>query len=160
GPAPSPGQTTAVLFGFDIQDRINSLQFDPGGTPQFRILSYTPAKPTDPGLLAFELVLIARGTGGPGQQALLPGGPAVVESRVALFTLESGEWHTWRLRRTFDSAGAADAHFVLDAQTGAVQFGDGLRGRALPENALLFASFLKTAAADVPVTAGQPATLL
>ena len=160
GPAPAPGQMTAVLFGFDNKDRIDSLQFDPAGKPQFRILSYKPATATDPGLLAVELVLTARGTGGPGQQVGLEGGPPVIESSVALFTLESGAWRAWDLRRTLDSSGPADAHFTLDAQTGALQFGDGLRGLALPEDALLFASFLRTAAADAPVNPGQAASLL
>ena len=157
GAAPAPGQMVSVFFGFNASDQINSLAFDSSADPKFRVVSYTAAGPGTAGAITLELVLVAAGTGGPGQHTPLDGGPAVVESSVELFSLEGGAWQTWEARLSFDSSSPADSHYILDAQTGDVQFGDGRRGRALPEGALLSASYSKTAAALGTVSAGVAA---
>jgi hypothetical protein len=159
GADPTPGQMVSVLFGFDTIDRINSLAFDSTADPKFRVLSYYAAGPSTAGAITFELFLVAAGTGAPFQHTPLAGGPAVVEASVQLYTLESGSWHTWESRLSFDSSSPADSHFILEAQTGDVQFGDGLHARALPEGALLFASYSKTAAALGTVAGGITAAI-
>ncbi len=157
GPPPAPGQAVSVLFGFNTSDQIDSLAFDSNADPKVRVVSYTAAGPGTAGAITLELLLVAAGTGGPGQHTPLEGGPAVVESSVQLYSLEGGAWQTWEARLSFDSSSPADLHYILDAQTGDVQFGDGRRGRALPERALLFASYSKTAAAKGTVGAGVEA---
>jgi hypothetical protein len=160
GTVPAAGATVALRFGFNAKDEIDTLDFGAAGQPAFRVLEYTPAAAAQAGRLIIELLLVARGTGGPGQQIALSGGLAVVESSVAIYTLENGSWRVWAPRSTFDASGPADMHYVLDSQAATVLFGDGLHGRALPENALLFADYLGTAASAGPVKAALSAKLL
>jgi predicted phage baseplate assembly protein len=71
----------------------------------------------------------------------------VVAASVKVFTLEEGKWRQWHAQPDFDASGRADAHFVLDAQTGTLTFGDGEHGRTLPNKAQLYAAYRATRAA-------------
>ncbi len=90
------------------------------------------------------LVAVARGTGAPSQRVTLPGAPLLADSLV-LHSTREGSTQTWEARSSLDASKPADAHFVLDAQTGIVLFGDGRRGRVLAAGAELTASYVKTA---------------
>jgi hypothetical protein len=93
----------------------------------------------------FDGVLLGIGEGTPFQQVSLPGSP-VGEASLNLTTLEGGDRRTWRLRPDFDASSRSDSDFLLDATLGTVTFGDGNRGRAVPVDAKIVASYLTTRA--------------
>jgi predicted phage baseplate assembly protein len=92
-------------------------------------------------------LLIGQGTGAPWQSHLLAAAP-VVESSFELFTQENGEWRAWTRRDDFIASRAADAHVLLDAQAGTLQFGDGAHGRVPPHGAPIVVRYLTTRAED------------
>jgi predicted phage baseplate assembly protein len=57
-------------------------------------------------------------------------------SRVEL-TRADGAMETWCERSDDDRSGPGDRHYVLDAERGTIRFGDGRRGRALPDAAVI-----------------------
>jgi predicted phage baseplate assembly protein len=96
-----------------------------------------------------EAVVLGRGTGRPGQalelSERLPAGRA-----FTVWSLEEGRLRSWCRRPDFDASSRSDAHFVVeprpeDSASGAplarVRFGDGERGRALPEAARAWAAY-------------------
>jgi hypothetical protein len=101
-------------------------------------------------------VPVATGTGAPFQAVILPGAP-VVESSLALSSLEAGIARVWERRPSLDASSPADAHFELDARTGKIAFGDGRTGRALPAGAALSATYSITAGKNGNLDAGAVA---
>lgn len=85
------------------------------------------------------------GDGSAHQRTALSSAP-VVESSVRVFTGEDGGWREWRRRPDLDASHPVDDHFVLDATHGTIVFGDGVRGRAVPDGASIAATWLATRA--------------
>ena len=104
-----------------------------------------------------EAIKVGIGTGAPYQCVTLPDAP-VVESSVVLWSMEEGSARTWEARTSLDASTPADAHFMLNAQTGRITLGDGQRGRVLPRGATLSATYLKTAAKAGLLNRGETAT--
>jgi predicted phage baseplate assembly protein len=92
-------------------------------------------------------LLIGHGTGAPWQYHMLAAAP-VVESSFELFTQEDGEWRAWTLRDDFIASRPSDAHLLLDAQAGTLQFGDGAQGRVPPLGAPIVVRYQATRAGD------------
>jgi hypothetical protein len=88
---------------------------------------------------------IGIGTGEPLQQYILPHAPILPDS-LHLFTEELGQRVEWWLRPDFDASRRSDRHFLLNATTGAIAFGDGEKGRVPPQDARIFASYDATLA--------------
>lgn len=90
---------------------------------------------------------IGIGTGEPLQQYTLPQAPILPDS-LHLFTEELGQSVEWWLRPDFDASRRSDRHFLLNATTGAIAFGDGEKGRVPPQDAQIFASYDATLAEE------------
>jgi hypothetical protein len=144
----------AAILGFNGKGQITSLQLDGAGDPQFPVSGYTAAGPAAAGSITLGVVRIATGTGAPAQRAMLTRKSPVIESTVRVYSLEDSTSHTWERQLDFDSSSPADFRYVLDAATGAIQFGNGRHGRVPPEQALLFASYRATAAGAASVASG------
>jgi predicted phage baseplate assembly protein len=70
----------------------------------------------------------------------------VVESSLKVFTVEGGVWKEWLVRPNLDASTRADLHCLLDSAKGLVTFGDGEKGRVVPEGVEIYASYLLTRA--------------
>ena len=103
--------------------------------------------PSDPDQQAVDAV--GTGTGLPEQCLTLPGAP-VLEACVEIYTRGPDEPHEgacsipWERRDDFDASSRRSAHYLLNATTGEITFGDGEHGRAVPEGASVLASYLTT----------------
>jgi hypothetical protein len=98
-----------------------------------------------------DSIALPVGTGAPDQIIKLPRAPLLAESLVL-----SGNG-PWEARTSLDASTPADAHFVLDPQTGLVSFGDGRRGRVPAFDEKLTATYLATAAGEATITVGDTA---
>ncbi|HBY98941.1 MAG: putative baseplate assembly protein [Ardenticatenaceae bacterium] len=146
--AASPGEIVNFEVQFNPQREITRLRFhdDESDRPRFRVLTFEPPG-TDPGTLSIEAVRVGIGSAEP-LQAYKLRNPPVLPSGFQLATLEDGQWRPWTLRPDLDASGRSDAHFVLDASSGVVTFGDGERGRVPPQGALIVARFDTTRAEE------------
>jgi predicted phage baseplate assembly protein len=106
--------------------------------------------------------LLRKGDGTPLQQVLLfdetddgtnPSEHTVVESSVRIFTIEANDWKEWVLRPDFDSSTPADFDFLLDSREILITFGDGDKGRVVPKDVEIYATYLLTRAASGNVPA-------
>lgn len=85
--------------------------------------------------------LLGMGSGEP-DQILTAAGTPIIENSVRLRSrTEQGEETVWRLTDDLLSADANDRVFTLDAQSGEIRFGDGLRGWRPERNARVFLSY-------------------
>jgi predicted phage baseplate assembly protein len=89
---------------------------------------------------------VGSGSGLP-EQVVKLGETAVLPSTLHLHTLEKNGRQTWQQRDDFNGSTPADAHFLLDATTGVITFGDGNRGRVVPKHAPIMATYRATQAA-------------
>jgi Baseplate J-like protein len=149
GKAPLPGRMANLRLALNQLGRISSLSFDAGeaGDPKFRVLGFTPASDSKVGSLTVEAAFIGRGDGLPNQVRALPESP-VQEASLRIYSFEAWRWRSWTLQRDFDVSGRSDSHFLLDATSGTVIFGDGNRGHVPPPDALIFAVYRSTRAAS------------
>jgi hypothetical protein len=156
GPAPTPGSTSRFNLVLDDNDVAIALDLDPPGdsAPPVVVLGYEAPTATATGRITFELAMLARGSGAPNQRVSVAGAPLQLES-LALHTHHDQQWETWTRRETFDGSRRTDLHFVLDATSGVVTFGDGERGRTPPAGCILFARFRTTRADKGNVSAGR-----
>jgi hypothetical protein len=150
GPAPSAGQQISFDCAMDDAGIIQSLTFlapGAGGAPLAGVVSYQPPAAPAPGMLMLDMAHA-------GESLLLPAAP-MVRSTLHLFTLQSGAWQEWTRVADLDSSTRTDFHFAIDPVSGSVTFGDGERGRALPDGALVFAQYLVTLAGNGNVAPGE-----
>ena len=140
--------------------------------PEVMVLGWqapTAGEPGEPGRLDVEAVALGLGTGRPGRildlPELLPAGERLTLWSAEQDPLEPADGdaepppdpphhlRSWRRRSELDASRRADAHFVVeprpeDAAAGvplaAVRFGDGERGRALPEGAPAWTAYRVT----------------
>jgi hypothetical protein len=151
GPAPIAGATVRLQMTLDHSGTVQTLTcFDPtdptaSGLPAIPVLGYQ-APASAPGQISLELVLAGIGNGRPHQQIVLPEAPIQLES-LRLYTHAGGDWQEWTRRTDLDASERTDWHFVLDATSGAITFGDGEHGRVPPEGAAILASYRVTRAA-------------
>lgn len=100
------------------------------GAVQLITLNAVPAEQ----VVAAQPQLLGTGTGQPDQAYTLASAPVLVDARypVSLQVEEGGVWTEWTQADTLDAASSQDRQFSIDAEAGAVRFGDGQRGR-LPQ---------------------------
>jgi len=155
GTAPTPGTNTRLRMKLAADGSIKALTFIPPGhaAPEVSVLSYTPPVGLTPGEITLQLALVGIGTGAPEQQLSLPHAPVQVES-LRLYTHWENSWREGRRRDDLDASTRTAFDFVLDAETGQINFGDGERGRVPPARALILAAYRTTAAASGNVAAG------
>ena len=142
GAAPLAGDSIGLHLSFNARREIEALAFV-DTEPRFRVLGYEAPTAQADGRLTLEAAWLGTADGGPHQQYQTPENP-VVEDSFALWTLE-GEWRAWEAQTDFDRSTRRDRHYTLDGQTGGILFGDGEKGVAPPDGALVFASFRFTA---------------
>ena len=157
GPEPVPGQPTTFLLTrtpnpFTGQPEIMQVSFGQNSDdPEFTALVYRAPAADTPGIVTMEAVFVADGDGRPYQEVELRQAP-VQQSSLSLFTFETGDasgtggWRRWTMRHDFDASKRNDAHFLFDATTGIVSFGDGEKGRTPPPGAMIFAVYNSTRA--------------
>jgi Baseplate J-like protein len=154
GTAPTPSTSTRLRMKLKDDGSIKALTFIPPGhaAPEVPVLSYTPPVGLTPGAITLRLVLVGIGTGEPEQQLNLPHAPMQVES-LRLYTHLENSWREWHRRDDLDASTRTTYDFMLDAETGQINFGDGERGRVPPARSLILAAYCTTAAASGNVAA-------
>jgi hypothetical protein len=153
GQQPEVGKLGHLSIELDKDDMVTKLAFAPAGNgPEVRVVAYVPAEPLKPGTLTITLVMVGRGTGLPGLKVVLPNAP-VVASSMKVWTILDGKLEEWHMRPDLNASGRTDAHFALEATTGAISFGDGEKGRVVPFDAAILVSFDMTSAANGNVLA-------
>lgn len=153
GTEPNAGDITRFVLKLDERGHIIGITFQPVDeqSVRFQVLKYTKATATTIGALIAKTAQLANGNGWPNQQLELPQSP-VEQSSFRLYTEEAGEWRRWKRVEDFTESTRRGADFVLDATAGLVQFGDGEKGRALPQDSKVFATYRATRAdgASIP----------
>ncbi len=154
GPEPVPGQPTTFLLTRTPnpstgQPEITQVSFgENSDDPKFTALVYRAPTAELPGTLTMEAVFAVDGDGRPYQEVELRQAP-VQQSSLSLFTFETGQgsgWRQWTMRQDSDASKRNDPHFLFDATTGIVSFGDGEKGRTPPPGAMIFAVYNSTRA--------------
>jgi Baseplate J-like protein len=145
GPVPPAGSFARFVLRFNAPGEIARLTFLPAesNAPESFVTRLTLPTGSATGIFGCEMQLIERGLDEPSQE--IPLQPAPVQSySIEIFTLEGEVWKPWSRREDFDASSRSDRHFVLDATTGTVTFGDGENGLTVPRGALIFAKFRTT----------------
>ena len=137
-----PGTYAHVGLRLDADGRISDLDFADPGAPRFFMLDFRAPAPSSPGVLSVEANQLGVGTGEPEQVFVCVPAPVAADS-LRLYTLDgtgvATAWHRWTLRPDLDASTPGDRHAVLDPTTGAVLFGDGKHGLAVPDAAIVAA---------------------
>jgi len=147
GPAPTPGKPSQISRLYFNHGRISELSFagDDEHAPHFLVLAYQAATAVSKGLLSLEARFLGAATGEPEVTLNLPEAPVQARS-LRLYIFEDQEWHVWIERPDFDSSSRSDAHFLLDATSGTLVFGNGDKGRVPTRGAPIFAAYRTTVA--------------
>ena len=131
--------------------------------PSLLLLDYVAPTAAAAGSITLPCRLIGSGTGAPEQRQTLRSAP-IANDAVTLWTLENSglatRWVSWSAHPDLDSATPTDAWFSADAATGAVRFGDGVRGRVPPSGAPILASYAGTSGVAGNIAAGRSWTVV
>jgi len=160
-PAPPSPSTPFQLVHFNMQmnaqGQIQQLDFlgsGPANAPAIAVLSYSaPTTPTS-GQILLELVQVGTGTGRPLSPIKLPQ-PSADSRDFSLYTHQNGTWQTWTRREDFDASMRTDAHFVLDASSESIHFGDGEHGKVPSAGELILIQYAATDGASGNVPPGS-----
>lgn len=151
GATPTAGDDVRFRIKLNRQGEITHLQWLEEDAPALGLLEYVPPMQHAAGYLRLCAEKPGVGNGRANQQVLLST-PVPVEDSLRIITSEpqnnSGlaAWTIWERRFDFDASTPADAHYLIDLMTGALQFGDGNRGRSLPDGAICLAVYDSTLA--------------
>jgi len=156
GTPPAPGNQVQLNLQADDFGMIQALTFLPSGTsgaPELMLLNFV-SPGANPGELSIELVHAGVGTGFPLEPLTLTGARVLTHS-LHVYTHSGNTWQEWTRRSDFDASTRLDFHFVLEATTGTLRFGDGEQGRVPEAGVQIFASYRTTRAdaGNVPVGA-------
>ncbi|MHB1224676.1 MAG: baseplate J/gp47 family protein [Gemmatimonadaceae bacterium] len=160
GGAIGAGMRTGLSLVLDAGGTVTALAPAVAGAaaPELLVADYSPPTATTGGSLALDLVHLGTGTGFPEERHAAPVAP-VADAALAAFTLEpptaGTTWRPWSVRPDLDASGASDAHLTLDATTGDVRTGNGVRGRVVGRGAPLVARYRATGGAAGAVGAGR-----
>jgi hypothetical protein len=160
----TPGTISKLAMDLDAQRRVTAIEALPMSSPNpaVFILTYQPPTPTTGGAITLGLTMIGAGNGLPGQSAVLRGAP-VSGGEAAVYSLEGSgpapPWRRWTVRADLDASTARDAHVRLEPATGELTFGDGVRGRVVPETVAVLAMYETTSGAAGIIPDGQPPRL-
>jgi hypothetical protein len=155
GRPPAAGQNARFKFQLNDKGEISHLAFVEGQeAPELRALEFALNTASVPGRFSVEATLLGQGDERPNQRLRLPEKP-VLQSGFQLYTIEESQWRSWESRGDFDASRRSDAHFLLDATEGLINFGDGARGRVVPAGALIIARYDATRAEAGNMLANQ-----
>ncbi len=172
GDPPLPGTAVRLDASFDDSGAITRLVTGDGADardiPLLTVLAWQAPTAMAAGLLTVEAAAVGRGSGRPEQTLdlpeLLPAG-----EDLALLSREDNGLRSWRRRLDLDASGRADADFVVeprpeDTAAGGplaeLRFGDGERGRTLPEGAPAWAAYRATRGRLGALSSGALLTLV
>lgn len=153
GAPPAPGAPAPLNLTLDAHGMVQALDFGAGTGPALAVYSYTAAGAGTPGSITPGIALAGFGSGRPEQEVTLRDAPVEAAS-VRVYTLSGAGWQEWERRNDFDASGREDYHYVLDATTGEVRFGDGERGRAPQAGDPILAAYRTTGAENGNLPAG------
>ena len=152
--APPLGQPGPLELSLDDRERITTLGPGPAdGRPGIRVLEFSAPTASAPWIVTLALEHPLTGSGEPGQLARLSR-PQVAGGQAEIITVESSRWERWDSHPDLDASGPHDRHFSLDAVDGTVRFGDGAKGRVVPDGSLMLARYATTLAAGGNVREG------
>jgi hypothetical protein len=151
--AQSTGQPAPLDFGLDEDARITALQPGPAdGRPEVRVLELSPAGSATP-WITLDVEHVLTGSGWPSEMARLSGS-IVAEGAVELFGIDAAGWESWQTRVDLDASGPHDRHFTVGAEEGVLRFGDGRRGRVVPDGTPMLARYCTTRGSEGDVREG------
>jgi hypothetical protein len=127
--------------------------------PELLVVDYEKPVGGAPGSITLDVVRLPDGTGFPEQHPSLPDAP-VARGVARVWTLERGataarRWVSWQQRADLDAAKPLDARFALAPTAGELRFGDGVRGRVVPEGAVVLAALESTSGSAGMVAAAR-----
>jgi predicted phage baseplate assembly protein len=150
---PIPG--TVQPFGVEVDAKtgaVTTLDVTTESAPPVRVLGYQAPARGVPGELIVAVARLGRSTGDPGQIFTIEPAPVAVDS-VRVYAGRAATWRRFTAHGDLAASGPADAHVVLDAESGRVVFGDGWRGAVPHEGDLVIAAARSTLAAEGNVMA-------
>jgi predicted phage baseplate assembly protein len=155
GTPPAAGEAAWIKPTFDDSGQLSALAFTAAAEDALavRVLAYQSATESQSGLLKLEAKRQGMASGAPNQVYRLAG-PELREADFRLYTVEPDRVRPWRRRANLAASGPADADFLLDAGSAAVQFGDGRNGLVPPFGATVVAVASETAGSGANVVAG------
>jgi hypothetical protein len=145
GTPPALGGESGLRLRFGAGGRLDAVTFDEEA-PRFTVLEFEKA-PNREGRLTIEASGLGRASGTPHLRLSLRDRP-IVAPTLRLVSFEDDEPRTWQRRADFFASRRADAHHLLDATRGVVEFGDGERGRVVPSGAPILAAYHATLAEE------------
>ena len=157
----TPGVRTQFSLDLDANGVIQRLEAGVAapGAPQLLVVDYTAPSAGKTGEITLDIVRLESGSGLPEQHPVLADAP-VARGAMLLRTLEPTgaspqHWVEWTQRLDLDAAKAIDSRVSLLATEGELHFGDGVRGRVVPEGAPILAKFESTTAAGGALAANR-----
>jgi hypothetical protein len=161
GPAPAAGAATRVRIKMTAPGVISALTFDPAaaGIPDVLVLAYQPPAGGSDGQLTLALVPVGFGNKLPNQSFAIGARAVVSDEALAIYSHDGSTWRRWQTRPNFASSHRTDWHVTLDRTRGVVTFGDGERGRVLPDKHAVFVAGRVTAAGAAATSAGAPVAI-
>jgi hypothetical protein len=120
-----------------LRARLARGSYATGKTPEIDFIR--PNTVTARNLTTVGFEQLGTSTGRPGQSFTLAHAP-VFPGTLRLEIQSGGESAEWTQQDDFLGSGRDDTHYVLSAATGAVTFGDGIRGEVPPPGATIMAS--------------------
>ena len=158
---PVVGERSKLRLDVDPRGVVRQLEVgvsDPDA-PELLVIDYEPPTGAAAGSITLDVVRLPDGTGLPEQHPSLSDAP-IARAIATLWTLERGatparRWVSWQQRGDLDAAKALDARFALAPTSGELHFGDGVRGRVVPEGAVVLASFESTSGSSGNVAAAR-----
>lgn len=158
---PIVGQRNKLNLDLDSQGLIRSLTVDPEGEAlEVWVLDYQKDSNEAPIHLTLTLVNLDRGSGYPQHTIQLDSATAITHNQIQLWTLGEGQLQRWEQQPDLDASRRTDAHFQWEPTTQTIRFGDGERGRVVPEDAWILAAYDTTAGAAGNVLRSLPWQIL
>ena len=145
GTPPALGVPASFDFQLDEKNQITALHFLSEGAPAFMLLGYRAPGDHLAGRLTVAAEALDPGDGKPDQMRQISS-PLVSQGDLALWSWEDGEWVRWEPTRDLLNAEPSDSHFLLDLFSDQIHFGNGEKGRSLPKDARLYATYYSTQA--------------
>ncbi|NTU41444.1 MAG: putative baseplate assembly protein [Nitrospirales bacterium] len=99
---------------------------------------------------------LGSGDGRPWQKRKIGRPPVFRKSQRVEVSGNGGSWETWKEVDDFEESGPGDRHYLIDAATGEISFGNGLNGRVPGSGDLVRVSYRTTLGAGGNLPAGRP----
>jgi hypothetical protein len=95
------------------------------------------------------------GDGRPGQKKKISKPPVFQESQIVEISQNGGAWQAWEMVDDLENSGPQDRHYLIDAATGEICFGNGLNGLVPGTKDLIRVSYRITLGSKGNILKGQ-----